>query len=1167
MSSDPNDDTLYYPDSPEDSDQTLPVPKDTSGEQHRKADSHEESPSKESSSTDPVPAHQFDQTQVIESSEKPAPAPPQESLATEKLSPAKVKPDDGDTMDSGDNFDHTLDLPDDVTAPFNAFPNYLSEESSLPTLPGYDLLDELGRGGMGVVYKARQLGLNRLVAVKMVLGGGHASEGDLQRFRLEAEAVARIQHANIIQIYEVGESQGHPYISFEFADGGSLADLLTGEPIPNVQSAHLVEILARAMHVAHQRDIIHRDLKPANILMVTQEDTSSLRESHDLQIDRLHATKIHGAITPRISDFGLAKNLASKTEQTATGAVMGTPSYMAPEQAEGKIEELGPAVDVYALGAILYELLTGRPPFRGESAWETVNQVINEEPVPPRRLRSGITRDLEVICLKCLQKETHHRYETALDLAEDLRRFRQGEPIQARPVGPIRRLIKWTRRNPSIAGMMALVAFVIVSALVTTTALWLNANSARREAELERQNAERSASLARQAQLRVEKEKQQVEKLNREVGKAYEQSQANYREAQRASYAAHLHEAKDAYNKAHFQRAQTILDRLIPLKKEDNDFRDFEWWYLHDLSKSRRTVAEHVNDIADISLSPDLRWLATGGLDHRVLIWDLNTGSEKYVLTGHSGAVRSVTISPDGKTLASASEDHDVRLWNVDTGELIRVLSGHADWVVRVTFSADGKKLASASQDGTIRIWSVKNGNLEMTLTDHSYGVTDVAFNPRGDRLVSGSLDQTVRLWDLGTRRSEILYRHNHWVLSVAWSPDGKWIASSSQDKTVRVWNSQTLKEEITLEPAKEPVIDVKFAPGGIHLAGLLQSHTAVVWELPGFREILPRSREKVRALAFSPQGKLLRSMQFDLHSLEREKGLPEHEDSVLAVAFQPEGDLLASADGAGVVILWDAKKREVVHRLTDHTRPVRRVVFSPNGKALLTAGDDAVIRVWDVKTGELLKKLPGQRGWIYALAISPDGKYVFSAGVGKGIYVWDLEQESALHILPVRGRAIYGLAVHPTKKILASSGSDGTISLWDWEKEAQIGTLTGHQGRVQDVVFSPDGSQLTSAGWDKTIRLWDVEARTLQSVLRGHNYGLHRVVYSPDGKRLASASEDKTIRIWDVTPGHEGRELLTIQRHTAGVTSLSFSSDGIRLASGSMDQTVRLHEAKRATD
>jgi serine/threonine-protein kinase len=321
-------------------------------------------------------------------------------------------------------------LPPRIDAGPGTLPYAQPPDPAVPSVPGYDLVGELGRGGMGVVYQARQVALNRVVALKMVLAGGHASPEELARFRSEAEAVARLQHPNIVQIHEVGEVGGLPYFSLEFCPGGSLAQRLNGTPLVPKQATELIETLARAMHAAHEAGVVHRDLKPANVLLAAD-----------------------GA--PKVTDFGLAKRLDAADGPTRSGAIMGTPSYMAAEQAAGDPAKICPATDVYALGAILYELLTGRPPFKAATSVETLRQVVEQEPVPPSRLNAQAPRDLETVCLKCLAKSPARRYATAAALAEDLRRWRNGEPIAARPAGTLERAAKWARRRPAVAACWA----------------------------------------------------------------------------------------------------------------------------------------------------------------------------------------------------------------------------------------------------------------------------------------------------------------------------------------------------------------------------------------------------------------------------------------------------------------------------------------------------------------------------------------------------------------------------------------------------------------------------------------------------------------------------------------------------------------------------------------
>jgi tRNA A-37 threonylcarbamoyl transferase component Bud32 len=362
----------------------------------------------------------------------------------------------------------TLDRPASAVAPAVSalVPN-------APVLPGYEIVGELGRGGMGIVYKAVQKSLKRLVALKMIRADIAQEPDDRTRFLAEAEAVARLRHANIVQIYEIGEHDGRPFFSLEFVEGGTLLGRLNGTPLRSHEAAELVESLARAMHYAHEQGVVHRDLKPANILLQAAKSGITLTDhSGKLALCGLQS------VIPKIADFGLAK-LSGIEGQTRTGAVMGTPSYMAPEQAAGLVHAVGPAADVYALGAILYEMLTGRPPFKGNSLLDTLDQVRSQEPVGPVSLNPRLPRDLETICLKCLQKEPRRRYASAGMLADDLARFLRGDPVLARPEGPLARGRRWCRRNP---GLAILSAVAVLGLFVATAASTAAALTARRDA-------------------------------------------------------------------------------------------------------------------------------------------------------------------------------------------------------------------------------------------------------------------------------------------------------------------------------------------------------------------------------------------------------------------------------------------------------------------------------------------------------------------------------------------------------------------------------------------------------------------------------------------------------------------------------------------------------------
>jgi hypothetical protein len=565
--------------------------------------------------------------------------------------------------------------------------------ATAPAVAGYEILGELGRGNMGVVYHARHVALNRLVALKMILAGSHAGEAELTRFKTEAEAIARLQHPNIVQVYEVGAVGRLPYFSLEFCLGGSLAGRLRGTPLPPREAARLVEALARAMEAAHQKGIIHRDLKPANVLLA--EDG-----------------------TPKITDFGLAKKL-DEAGQTESGAIVGTPSYMAPEQAGGKSREVGPAADVYALGAILYECLTGRPPFKAATAMDTLLQVLSEEPVPPRRLQPKTPADLETICLKCLQKEPGRRYPSAAALAEDLRRFQAGEPIAARPVGRLERGWRWCRRNPVVAGLVAAVALALCGG--TGVATWQAVEARAQAGRAEEALGERDTALG-EVRAALEQEKQaeeqaqgaaaQEKKARQDEQKAREEAQTQERLArerlltsQWLAYAGQIALAQREWQDGNIDHARDLIDAC------QWNLRGWEHNYLHTLfNKNQRTFYGHTGPVSSVAFSPDGKRLVSGSQDHTLKVWDAQTGQQTLSLKGHTGGVTSVAFSPDGKRLVSGSDDRTLKVWDAQTGQETLSLKGHTGGVWSVAFSPDGKRLASGSTDSTVKVWDAQTG-------------------------------------------------------------------------------------------------------------------------------------------------------------------------------------------------------------------------------------------------------------------------------------------------------------------------------------------------------------------------------------------------------------------------------------------------------------------------
>jgi WD40 repeat protein/tRNA A-37 threonylcarbamoyl transferase component Bud32 len=970
----------------------------------------------------------------------------------------------------------------------------------------YELLEELGRGGMGVVYKARQSKLNRLVALKMILAGEYAGDKEVARFRTEAEAVARLQHPNIVQIFEVGEHDGHPYFSLEFVDGGSLAQQLDGTPLPPQQAARLVETLARAMHAAHQAGVVHRDLKPANVLLTADG-------------------------TPKITDFGLAKKLGDAAGPTGSNAIMGTPSYMAPEQAGGGSKEVGPAADVYALGAILYELLTGRPPFKASTPLDTVLQVVSDEPVPPRKLQSKTPRDLETICLKCLHKAPGRRYASAEALADDLRRFQAGEPIAARPVGTVERAAKWVRRNPIVATL----AFAVVAALLLGTAvstvfgLLANANA---------QEASRKADDEKTARTETER---QLERAKSFLLTAQLRSVAQIYEANPAD-------------------ALVLLDDVNACPM---DHRDLAWRFYERYCR-RGLFVGHAGRVTSVALSGDGKTLVSASSDKTIKVWDVGSGQERATLKGHTDTVWSVALSDDGKTLVSASWDDMVKVWDMGKGRESATLKGHMGAVTPVALSGDGKTLAWGSEDNTVKVWDVGTGQERATLKGHTNSVYSVALSRDGKTLGSGSWDGTVKVWDVATGRERAALKgHNESVFSVALSGDGKTLVSGSLDATVKVWDVATGQERATLNTGL--VNSVALSDDGKTLVSASWDATVKVWDMATGQEraTLKAHTAMVNSVALSGDGKTLASGSEDntvkvwkLGMGQERATLKGHTAGVTSVALSGDGKSLVSASQDKTIKVWDVGTGQERATLNGHTAVVRSVAWSGDGKTLVSGSEDNTVKVWDVDTGQERAILTGHAALVMTVALSGDGKTLVSASWDKTVKVWDMGTRQERATLKGYRNWDMSVALSGDGKTLVSGSDDGTVKVWDVGTGQERATLKGPTSWVTSVALSGDGKTLVSGYADSTVKVWDMATGQERATLSGHRDAVTSLALSDDGKTLISGSGDKTIKIWDVDTG---QERATLKGHTDQVLSVALSGDNRTLVSGSADGTIKV--------
>ena len=1002
----------------------------------------------------------------------------------------------------------------------------------------YELLEEIARGGMGVVYKARQISLNRIVALKMIKSGELAGDDEVQRFRTEAEAAAQLDHPNIVGIYEVGEQNGQHFFSMGFVEGVGLDEKLKDGPLPPREAAELIATIADAVQYAHDKGIIHRDLKPANVLLDSDGK-------------------------PRITDFGLAKQITADSGMTATGQVLGTPSYMPPEQAAGKIEQIGPLSDVYSLGALLYALLTGRPPFQAANVMETLKQVLEREPVSPRDLNPTVDRDLETISLKCLDKVPVRRYASARNVADDLRRYLNREPITARPVGRIERGWRWCRRHPARAGMLASVGVALLAIVGVGVAIGyqgeLKSTNEQLESALSSAETEKSNAVkARQAETAARK---LAEKAQQAEAKAKD-------ELDQVLYIRRVSLALAKWQENDPRRAHKLLVECPPNR------RDWEWHYVYRVCHpALLTLKAHKGRFSSVAFSPDGKQLALAGSYGTIELWDIATGRVTRTLQGHSHYVTSVVFSPDGKHLASGSWDKTTKLWDLATGSLTVTLRGHMRHVTSVTFSPDGKRLASASKDKTIRLWDTSTGRVIQKLEGHTDFVTSVAFTPDGKHLASGSWDKSMKLWDAMTGRETLTFTgHAHYVDSIAFSPDGSRLASGSWDRTVKLWDVATGRETLTLKGHTGPVRSVAFSFNGEWLVSGSFDKTIRLWDSTTgrVRNTLKGHFGFIESVAISPNGKHIASsdsyvMLWDTPSGRETFTWNGDSGDVRSVAFSPNGKHLASTASKNTVKLSDAATGRVSMRLKGHTEIVNCVAFSPDRKRLASASSDKTVKLWNASTGHEMLTLKGHAHKVTCLAFGPNGKQLASASYDKTIKLWNVANGRELLTFSGHTHPVLSVTISPDGKWLASASYDKTVKLWDTATGRTIHTLKGKNwiGRTRTVTclaFSPDSKWLATGGWDMAVRLWEVATGRETLTLMGHSPTFNDVKFSPDGERVAAAASNHVVTLWDSATG---RETLTLKGHTGAVKSLAFSPAGKRLATASADGTVRIWDAR----
>ncbi|MBN1804316.1 MAG: protein kinase [Sedimentisphaerales bacterium] len=1009
----------------------------------------------------------------------------------------------------------------------------------------YELLELIGEGGMGIVYLAEQKEPVRRKVVLKIVKPGMDSKQVIARFEAERQVLAILDHPNIAHVFDAGTTETvRPYFVMEYVKGMSITRYCDENKLSIEKRLRLFEQVCEGIHHAHQKGIIHRDIKPSNILVSVHDDKAF----------------------PKIIDFGIAKAitqpLTDKTFVTFRGQLLGTPEYMSPEQVDLATQDIDIRSDIYSLGVVLYELLTGVLPFEeetfGSRGFADIQRTIRElEPVLPSMrltnlgekakaiaasrgtqvvpLARRLHRELEWIPLKAMRKDRCRRYKSASDMAEDIRNYLNGNPLIAGPETTVYRVKKFVHKHTGSVVTIALVAAVIVTGFFVSTAMYFRAEDARRKEVAARTEAEATREKETAARIQAQEAEKIAQEQRALAEKAEEATKQKAEELRHSHYVNDIQLADIKYNEHNMSRVRELLE-LCP-----DDLRNWEWDRLNYLSdQSLMTLRGHKGWVDCVAISPDGKRIASGGqTDHAIKIWDRETGKELInIPEAHLDIIRCVSFSPDGKRLISGSADKTVKVRDVQNrSEILNLEALETVWDAR--FSPNGKVIAyvggAYERMNGITVCDAITGEILKILSGHTDEIRSLAFSPDSKKIITGSTDGTIKIWDIGTGiESTTIHGHKEGILAISLSrPDGKRIISSGRDNVIKVWDTGTGKELLSIPEAHNGlgfIYSVAFSPDNRYICSGGWDQTIKMWDAATGENVL---------------------------------NFRGHDGWILSIEFSLDGrQIVSSGGGDGTIKVWDVTENHEITKLSGHHSSISSIAFSQDGERLVSGSQNGMVKLWNMMTCSEFMTLRSRQeeNSIYSVAFSPDGRYVAAGGVAQTFQIWDTN--SGAETIGFHGHedAVETVAFSPDGKYIASGGKDKTVRVWEVDTGKELTALKGHESGVICVAFSPDGKFIASGSSDPNIRIWEWQTGREHLILRGHSHGIIlSVAFSPDGKRIVSACQnDYTVKEWDAITGAE----LTTLKHADVVISASFSPDGKRIVSGCRDNTARVWDS-----